>query len=128
MSLALAVAALAGCATEVDPDVEVAPSGEAAPTTEFVAVGTTTELLDQLLAETSGLSEAITANEGQHDVIGRIDVIWAAARPGVESVAPDQLLEFDRAIVMLHTGVDRRRPADADKAYNNLRNLIAALP
>ena len=28
---------------------------------------------------------------------------------------------------MLHTGVDRRRPADADKAYNNLRNLIAAV-
>ena len=34
--------------------------------------------------------------------------------------APDSLLEFDRAIAMLHTGVDRRRPADADKAYNNL--------
>ncbi len=126
--MVLAIVTLAGCATEVDPEVAVDPTGASPPTTEFVANGSTAELLDQLLAEAGGLSEAIVANEGQHDIIGRIDVIWAAARPGVESAAPDQLLEFDRAIVMLHTGVDRRRPADADKAYNNLRNLVAAVP
>ena len=28
---------------------------------------------------------------------------------------------------MLHTGVDRRRPADADKAYNNLVQLVAVV-
>jgi hypothetical protein len=123
----LAIGTFVGCATEVDPDVPVVDSGAAPSTTEFVADGSTAELLDQLLTEAGGLSEAIVENEGQHDTIGRIDVIWEAARPGVESVAPEQLLEFDRAILLLHTGVDRRRPADADKAYNNLRNLIAAL-
>ena len=128
MSLVLAIATFVGCATEVDPDVPVVASGAAPATTEFVAEGSTAELLDQLLAEAAGLSEAIVANEGQHDTIRRIDVIWAAARSGVESVAAEQLLEFDRAVALLHTGVDRRRPADADKAYNNLRNLVAALP
>ncbi len=124
----MVIIAIAGCATEVDPDIPAVETGATPSSTEFVAEGSTAELLDQLLADASGLSEAIVANEGQHVIVGRIDVIWAAARPGVESVAPDQLLEFDRAIVMLHTGVDRRRPADADKAYNNLRNLVAALP
>ena len=118
---------VAGCATQVDPDVPVVGTGVATPTTEFVVEGSTAELLDQLLAEAGELSEAIVQNEGQHDIIDRIDEIWAIARPGVESVAPNQLVEFDRAIVMLHTGVDRRRPADADKAYNNLRNLVAAV-
>jgi len=37
-------------------------------------------------------------------------------------------VEFDRAIELMHNGVDRRRPADADKALTNLRNLIASLP
>ena len=96
-------------------------------TTEFVASGSTAELLDQLLAEAGGLSEAIVANEGQQASIERIDEIWEAARPGVEEAVPDGLLEFDRAIVMLHTGVDRRRPADADKAYTNLVQLVAAV-
>jgi hypothetical protein len=123
----LVVAMCSGCATEVDPDIPTPETGRPPATTEFVATGTTAELLDQLLAEAETLSEAIVDNEGQHDVIGRIDAIWEAARPGVEDAAPDRLLEFDRAIVMLHTGVDRRRPADADKAYNNLVNLVAAL-
>ena len=87
MPVVLAIATLAGCATEVDPEVAVDPTGASPPTTEFVATGSTAELLAQLLAETGGLSEAIVSNEVQHDIIGRIDVIWTAARPGVESAA-----------------------------------------
>jgi hypothetical protein len=96
-------------------------------TTEFVASGSTAELIDQLVAEAGALSEAIVANEGQHDIIGRIDVIWAVARPGVEQADPDIVSEFDQAVELMHTGVDRRRPADADKAYANLTQLIATL-
>ena len=118
---------LAGCATEVDPQIPTPRTDESTTTTEFVATGSIDELLDQLLAEAAVLSEAIVQNEGQRDIVERIDVIWSAARPGVEAAAPDNLLEFDRAIAMLHTGVDRRRPADADKAYNNLAQLVAAL-
>jgi hypothetical protein len=117
----------AGCATEIDPDIPTAASGSAPATTEFIATGTTAELFERLLAETEALSEAIVDNEGQHRIMHRIDVIWAAVRPDVETADPDHLLEFDRAIVMLHTGVDRRRPADADKAYNNLVQLVNAL-
>jgi hypothetical protein len=124
----LTASLLSSCATEVDPDVPTPATDGSTPTTEFVASGSTAELLDQLLAEASGLSEAIVVNEGQHDTIGRIDALWEAARPGVAEAVPDGLLEFERAIALLHNGVDRRRPADADKAYNNLVQLVAALP
>ena len=123
---ALFVTLLAGCATEVDPEIPTATEASTV-TTEFVATGSTDELLDQLLTEAGTLSEAIVTNEGQHEIAGRIDVIWEAARPGVEQAGPDSVLEFDQAIELLHTGVDRRRPADADKAYNNLVQLVAAL-
>ena len=124
---ALAAIVLAGCSTEVDPEIAAESTGEPS-TTEFVAVGTTAELFDQLVAEAGGLSEAIVANHGQRTIVGRIDTLWAGARPAVERDAPDILAEFDRTIALMHTGVDRRRPADADKAYTNLVNLLAALP
>jgi hypothetical protein len=123
----LLVTLLAACATEVDPEIPTAITGASTVTTEFAASGSTAELLDQLLTDAGTLSEAIVTNEGQHEIIGRIDVIWQAARPGVEQTDPDSVLEFDQAIELLHTGVDRRRPADADKAYNNLVQLVAAL-
>jgi hypothetical protein len=123
---ALAAIVLAGCSTEVDPEIAAESTGVPS-TTEFVAVGTTAELFDQLVAEAGGLSEAIVANHGQRTIVGRIDTLWAGARPAVERDAPDILAEFDRTVALMHTGVDRRRPADADKAYTNLVNLLAAL-
>jgi hypothetical protein len=125
----IAIVALAACSTEVDPELAAEPTGsDVVRTTEFVASGSTAELLDQLVAEAGGLSEAIVANEGQRAILARIDTIWAAARPDVEEQAQDNLAEFDRTIALMHTGVDRRRPADADKAYNNLTALRAAMP
>lgn len=128
---ALATAVLVGCATTVDReiagDTTTARDGRSTTTTTvFVATGTTEELLDRLLDESRSLSEAIVENQGQHDVVARIDSIWDAVRPAVENAHPQLMLEFERAIVMLHTAVDRRRPADADKAYTNLLNLVAA--
>jgi hypothetical protein len=123
----LAAACAAGCATEVDPDIQAEVTVDSPATTEFVPAGSTAELLGQLLVAASVLSEAIVANDGQHELMDRIDVLWGAARPGVEEAQTDALRELDRAIVMLHTGVDRRRPADADKAYNNLVQLVAAV-
>ena len=41
---------------------------------------------------------------------------------------PRLLPEFEAAIGLAHLGVERRRPADADKAYLNLTALVAALP
>jgi hypothetical protein len=126
VTLVTAVAALAACSTTVDPDIAVRDTSLATTTTLFIASGSNAELLDELLEEASRLSEAVVANEGQHDIIARIDTIWEAARPGVEYAVPGRLPAFDRAIAMLHTAVDRRRPADADKAYTNLQNLTAA--
>jgi hypothetical protein len=119
-------ACLAACATTVDPDITAPPTGDTSPTTIFVATGTTAELLDQLLVEVEQLSEAIVDNEGQHAIVARVDVIWEEARPGVGEAAPETVREFDTVVDLLHRAVDRRRPADADRALINLRNLVAA--
>ncbi len=130
MARAVAAAALAAmtvaCAeTTIDPDVTTRPSVDVT-TTVFAPSGTTAELLDQLVAESGQLSDLIVENEGQRAALARIDAIWALARADIATDQEDLLPGFESAIGLLHTGVDRRRPADADKAHNNLRTLVAA--
>lgn len=118
---------LSACSSTVDPAVTTI-AADRTTTTTFVVAGSTSALLDQLVAEATPLSEAIVENERDDAVLARVVALWDAARPGVESAAPALLLEFDRAIEMMRTAVERRRHADADKALNNLRFLVAALP
>jgi hypothetical protein len=123
--LAVALTASAvGCKTTIDTSLTVPPS--AATTTVFAPTGTPAQLLHQLLTESDHLSDLIVDNHGQQDALARIMTLWAAARPDVEARRPQLIPGFQSAIDLLETGVDRRRPADADKATNNLRTLITA--
>jgi hypothetical protein len=117
-------AAVSGCATTFDSSNTTAPA--VTTTTVFVATGSTADLLDQLLAELSGLSEAIVDNSHQRDIVTRADAIWDAARDGVAARHGALVDEFDAEMGLAHLGVDRRRPADADRAYANLRALVAS--
>jgi hypothetical protein len=124
--MAAALAVTTACAeTTIDPDVTARPS-VGATTTVFAPSGTTAELLDQLLAESGQLSDLIVENEGQRAALARIDAIWALVGTEIATRQEDLLPGFESAIRLLHTGVERRRPADADKAHNNLRTLVAA--
>jgi hypothetical protein len=121
------VGALGACENTIAPDVTSPPAGSVLAATAFVAEGTTAELLALLLDDSRRLSETIVDNEGDDELLARIDVTWEAAAPGVEAASPGLVDDFERAIEMMHTGVTRRRPADADKASRNLEVLIARL-
>lgn len=124
------VAGLAACANTIDPDVAADPSDDgsapAAATVAFQPEGTPAELLAGLLEEATTLSEAIIENEGDNEILARVDAYWEAAEPAVADQDEALAGNIDRAVAMMHTGVERRRPADADKATINLRTLIAA--
>ena len=92
----------------------------------FVPSGSTGELLDQLGTETTGLGDMLVDNAGQQQALVRVEAIWALARPGVASDRPELLEGFDTVIDLVRRSVERRRPADADKAHKNLLTLIAA--
>jgi hypothetical protein len=125
VAAALAATTVACAETTIDPDLTAPPSVDVT-TTVFAPSGTTADLLDQLVAESGQLSDLIVENEGQLAALARIDAIWAAVRTELTTDHEDLLPGFESAIGLLHTGVERRRPADADKAHNNLRTLVAA--
>jgi hypothetical protein len=126
LAIAGPVLVSASCSeTTVDPGITVPPSIEPT-TTVFAPAGTTAELLDELVAESGRLSDLIVENVGQRAALARIETLWALVRADVEAERADLLPGFESAIGLLRTGVERRRPADADKAHNNLRTLAAA--
>jgi hypothetical protein len=119
-------ASVVGCAkTTIDTSLTT-PASTGVSTTIFAPTGTTAVLLGQLLSEAGALGDRIVDNHGQQDAFARIETLWARVAPDVQTQRPDLVPGFQSAIDLLRTGVERRRPADADKATNNLRTLITA--
>jgi hypothetical protein len=93
-------------------------------TTVFVPTGSTKELLASIAAGVDGLSELLVDNDGQRAALARIQAEWGAVRPAIEEQRPELLAGFDAVLAQVQRSVDRRRPADADKAAKNLAVLI----
>lgn len=125
-----AVVSLGACANTIDPEAVADPTNDGSAavvaTIPFQPEGTPAELLAGLLDEAMTLSEAIIENEGDNEILARVDAYWAAAEPSVVEADESLARDIGRAVAMMHTGVQRRRPADADKATINLRTLVAA--
>ena len=122
----VALVSLTACAeTTVDTSLTAPPTADVT-TSVFAPSGTTAEMLDELVGESGRLSDLIIANDGEVEALARIETLWSLVGDEVAAERPDLVPGFDSAIGLLRTGVERRRPADADKAYNNLRALAAA--
>lgn len=122
-----AVLTLGACGTTyIDPDVTVAPTVEFTTTTSpAVDPGTPVpELLVGIEALMRHLDEQIVDEDGQAETMARIDELWQVAEQRIRDRDPDLLYPFQQAIDLARTGVDRRRPADASKAY---KILVAAI-
>ena len=123
----VSAASLLSCAeTTIDPAATTVRPDGAPATTAFVPTGSTAELLGQLTTETASLSDRIIENEGQRQALARIEALWALIRPAIEAEREELLEGFDTVVDLLRRSVERRRPADADKAHKNLLTLIAA--
>lgn len=121
---ALLVALGSGCAeTVVDPTI-TPPDGGTADTVAAVPEGSPGELLVELLGELAGLSERVVDGDGDSASITRIRALWDAARVEVGAARPDLVASLDATIELANTAVERRRPADADKAYANMLRLV----
>jgi hypothetical protein len=122
--VALAAAlALAAC-NGVTYDATATTTPRNSTTTVFVPTGSTKELMASIDARVDGLSEQLVEGEGQREALARIQAEWAVVRPVIESQHPELLAGFDAVLAQVARSVERRRPADADKAAKNLAVLI----
>ncbi len=123
-----ACAPLVACGeTYIETSVTTAPPS--AVTTTISSVDPNAPI-DELLTEMTdlmlGLDFVISDGPDAQVVMARIESLWDAAEPTVRSTALDSAPDFDQALDLARTGVDRNRPADASKAYKILAAVTAA--
>ena len=101
--------------TIVDPD---------APTPTIASTGSAADLLPDLSVEMSRLGSEVAEGGDDDETLALIEQLWERIRPEIEADRPDLLNGFDATIDMARTAVERKRPADADKAFALLTDLV----
>ena len=110
-----------GIARDDDHDVE---HGATAPT------GDISDLLNQIADLTDGLSQVVIDNdrtEGERR-IARAEEIWTVLEPQIREAGVDLVEEVRSVIDLITTSVNRRRPADGDKAQRFVDLIIESVP
>lgn len=128
LAVGLACALVSACGeTYIETSVTTAPPSVVATTVALVDPNApVAELLNEMTALMLGLDFEISDGPDARAVMARIEALWDAAEPTVRSTALDSAPDFDQAIDLARTGVDRNRPADASKAYKILAAVTAA--
>lgn len=125
VSAALVLSACADTVVEVDGGAAaVAESGETVPTTTLPIEGSAAELLPEIATEMSQLSSQIAGDGDERATLLRIERTWEAARAEVDELRPDLSGGIQTTVDMARTAVTRIRPADADKAFQILSDLV----
>ena len=130
-----AVLVAAGCATTVDEDlladgdrstIEGGVIVDSVSPTSIPIEGSTAQLLADMAAEMSRLSSLIVDGGDAEASLARIMAIWTAIEPDVEDTRPGLVNSIGATVELAETAVVRTRPADADKAFSLLTDIVDA--
>lgn len=114
------------CSSTYDASLAT-PASTVPATSSTLPSGTVAELLPRMLDEVRALSEKVAANEGDNSSAALIDQYWQAMRGEIEAQHPDLVDGFEFVVRRCQAAADRRRPADADRAYRNLQTIADSL-
>jgi len=129
---------LSACATTVDvtdvpagaePALESSEPIEGgvivdAPETTIALTSSANDLLPELATEMSRLSELVVQGKGDDEAFETIVQIWDRIRPEIAADWPELVNSIGTTVDMSRIAVERTRPADADKAFKLLSDLV----
>jgi hypothetical protein len=125
-----AVLTLGACGTTyVDETVATVDTSPDATTTTLAPVRDDEPLAEVLAAiETLmfDLDQRIIDDDGSTAALARIEELWQSAEPRIRADDPNDVFNFEQAIELARSGVERRRPADASKGYKIIADVIDA--
>ena len=121
------VLSAAACDTTYDSSISTTSAAPdvAAPASTLPS-GTAAELLPLMLAEVQALPNRVATNDGSRGAATRIEELWAAVKPEIEANQPALVPDFEFVVRRSRAAADRKRPADADRAFKNLEALVEA--
>lgn len=125
-----AIALLSSCATTYNSGANTpTTASSSASTTTTIPQGSTEELFAQLLETGKELGNDIA--QGNMSIarakLADIKAIWIGIQPQISQASQELLDDTQRMMNLFITAVERKRPADADKAIRFLPGLVSVL-
>lgn len=118
---------LTGCATTIVTTDSTAPVVTVASTTTLPS-GDSLELMKNIAVAGTDLGNAIADGRGDEAraALAVAEVNWQVLEPQLQELKLDIVEDMRRIVDMMKTAVERKRPADADKANRFLGLVIDA--
>lgn len=116
-SLAVSLA-LSSCGTTIVGSLDTTTTSSVVTTTT-IPTGTVTSLLNEMLANVTGLGDIIAGgkdNATARERLENVESIWVALEPQLVALKNDTNVDVERIVNLVRTAVKKKRPADADKA------------
>lgn len=107
--------------TSSSTTVAIGPDGSTPVTTVIDG-----DPLNEMVRLTLGLGNEIFDGDSASRLT-TIQDLWTEARSSVDDIDPALGREVDHQLDLITTAVERKRPADADKAARNLATVVAAI-
>jgi|LakMenEpi03Aug12_release.lakeMendotaPanAssembly.Ray.scaffolds.fasta_scaffold191620_1 hypothetical protein len=127
-----AMLVLPACSTVINDSSTTDAPEDTTPVvvTTTIPTGDITSLLAQLVSTANGLGEAIAnrQNDQARQQASDALAIWSALQPQLLDTGIDVVEDIDRMVELMQTAVDRKRPADADKAYRFISLIAQEIP
>ena len=129
LSVLICTAAMTSCATIItgSTDSTVAPADTT--TTVVIPTGSIVSLLQQLIPVADGLGQSIVDSNSKVSKakVAQADAIMLVLEPKIRESNIDVLESVQRIVRLIHSAVEARRPADADKALRFIPLMIDAV-
>ena len=128
LRIALCAIALTSCATEITGSTESTVVPVTTTTIPVAPTGSIISLLQQLIPVADGLGQAVVDGESKlaKEKVAQADAILLAIEPLILESEIDILESVQRVVRLMQTAVERKRPADADKALRFIPLIIDA--
>ena len=119
---------LPACSTTILDTINTTTTTSSVVTTTTIPTGDRGELLSQMLQNAAGLGASIVAKDkaATSERLANIESIWIALEPQLKELPNDLATDVGRIVDLLRSAVNKKRPADADKALRFLSLVIDA--
>ena len=129
LAIGLVAVSLSSCSTQILTANTTLP-GPTTTSTVPVPTGTSVELLEQLSTVVQGLGQAVVDGDRatMNHKVAQTDAIWKVLEPEIRASGVDLVADIQRIVNFVHTAVERKRPAEADKADRFLTLILETAP
>lgn len=126
--VAAACIAFSSCSTQILTNL-ASTTTSSVVTTTTIPSGDIKSLLGEMLGNAQGLGNLIVAGDttGARIRLQNIEAAWTAVEPQLVALGNDVSVDVERIVGLVRNAVNKKRPADADKAARFLPLVIDAL-